>query len=85
MLGTLATAIALLALAAPAAQAAAPAFDIVSSATPTRFPAGDETGTSGYMIVVTNTGAAPTGGPIAVTDQLPVGLSVDLTPDGLSG
>ncbi len=63
------------------AQAAAPAFKITSLGSPTRFVPGDETGSSIYVVTVTNIGAAPTdGSPITLTDILPTGVSFDPTP-----
>ena len=60
-----------------AAQAASPAFSIVSIESPSRFVAGDTSGTSLYLIDVKNIGAAPSDGtPITITDTLPSGVTL---------
>jgi uncharacterized repeat protein (TIGR01451 family) len=59
------------------AEAASPAFQIRSIATPSQFPAGDSSGTSTYLVSVKNIGSAPTEGTIMITDLLPAGVTVD--------
>ncbi len=75
---------ALLPGAAQAAPAAAPAFSITSTVSPTHLIPGDESGLTIYAVTVTNIGGAPTDGtPITITDILPAGFSVNPHPNGL--
>lgn len=73
--------------AAPAAQAAAPAWRISAISLPTHLRPGASVSEDPneafpqYSILVTNVGNAPTGLPITVTDTLPAGL----TPENPSG
>ena len=66
-----------------AAQAASPQWTITSVSRPTNFQPGDQTGHDSYKVTLTNTGDAPSTGPVQVTDELPPGLSPD--PAGPSG
>jgi uncharacterized repeat protein (TIGR01451 family) len=69
----------LLALAPAGASAAAKAaLQLRLESHPTNFPPG---GKGRYFAVITNVGAAPTAGPVTLTDTLPAGL----TPVGASG
>ena len=62
----------------------APQWTVTSVSRATNFKPGDETGDDSYLVTVTNTGdASSNGDPIAVTDELPEGLSLD--PAGASG
>jgi uncharacterized repeat protein (TIGR01451 family) len=61
-----------------------PQWTVTSVSAPTNFKPGDESGEDVYRVTVTNTGgAAAQGSPVVVTDELPVGLSLD--PAGASG
>jgi len=63
----------------PAAQ-----WTVTAVSRATNFRPGDETGDDSYRVTVTNTGSAASDGePVAVTDELPEGLSLDLA--GASG
>ena len=64
---------------APAlAKAEAPAQLTISSvSTPTNFNPTAKAGEDFYHVLVTNTGDTPTSGPITVTDELPLGLTLD--------
>ncbi len=78
--------VALLALVLPsvvrAAAPAGPAFGITSTVAPSHIVAGDESGYTNYVVVVTNIGAAPTdGSPIVITDELPEGFMFDPAPE----
>jgi hypothetical protein len=77
----LATALALVCLALPAARAGAadgaPVFDLISLATPTNFIPGDAESEYIYDLRIMNVGSGPTdGSPIAITDTLPAGVEV---------
>jgi hypothetical protein len=76
--GTLATLALLCALAVPAAaQAASPAWQLQSSASPTNFKSGDESGLDTYLLYITNSGGAPTdAGKITIRDTLSAGLVI---------
>lgn len=70
------------ALLAPASAAsgaeAKPAWLLSATGLPTNFPAGakgTDFGGPAYLLVATNVGAAPSGGPVTITDTLPTGLS----------
>src|SRR5579862_4552973 len=76
--------------------APSPSWAIQSSASPTNFTPGDETGLDQYAVYITNSGNEPTDrSPITITDTLPAGLTVqhitletprgtavDIAPDG---
>jgi hypothetical protein len=70
----------LAALAAPRAQAAAPAspaWDVQSIPMPTNFIPGEEGGEDTYQLFLVNSGAKATdGSPITITDTLPKGIGV---------
>jgi uncharacterized repeat protein (TIGR01451 family) len=70
-----------------AAAAAAPEFSLAithsSIATPGGPIAGFKSGEPGYyMLTITNTGDAPTSGPITLTDTLPAGMTLTATTPG---
>ena len=76
------SAVVLVPIAAPAAPAGAaapaPAWTISATSEPTNFAPGDSSGRDAYSVVATNSGTAPTdGSTITVTDDLPVGLTLD--------
>jgi hypothetical protein len=65
------------AVGASPAVAASPALRITSTAYPSHFAPGDQTGAGIYVIRVTNVGSAPTdGSPITISDTLPAGISL---------
>jgi hypothetical protein len=63
---------------APAAQAAGPQWTVTAVSRPTNFLPGDATGDDAYVVTVTNTGSAASnaGEPIAITDELPAGITL---------
>ncbi len=63
--------------AAQAVGPAAPHLRISSALTPAHLTAGDDSGLAVYTIRVVNDGAAPTDGPITITDQLPAGAFIN--------
>ncbi|HSZ68774.1 MAG TPA: hypothetical protein VK756_00270 [Solirubrobacteraceae bacterium] len=69
--------------AAAAAAESRPQWTATAVSRPTNLAPGDETGQDSYQVTVTNTGAAASEGPVAVTDELPGGLT--LSPSGASG
>jgi uncharacterized repeat protein (TIGR01451 family) len=70
---------------APQARAASvPKWTVTAVSRPTNLTPGDESGAASFVILVTNTGGAPSdGSAITVTDELPPGVS--LAPEGASG
>jgi hypothetical protein len=66
------------------AMTGSPQWTVSSVSRPTNFVPGDKSGEDAYVVTVTNTGGASSdGSPIAITDELPDGLS--LAPAGASG
>jgi uncharacterized repeat protein (TIGR01451 family) len=65
---------------AVAAAEGGPQWTVTSVSRPTNFKAGDASGEDSYKVTVTNTGGASSDGtPVAVTDELPTGLTLDPT------
>lgn len=64
--------------AASAAVAAAPAWSLTGTSQPTNFTPGAPTELTvpGYFLVATNVGAAPTSGPVTITDTVPANLTL---------
>ncbi len=59
------------------AAAPSPAWNIQTSAAPTNFLPGDNSGTDQYEVFVTNSGGEATdGGAVTIVDTLPIGLGV---------
>jgi hypothetical protein len=77
ILGALVAVTALLAFSAsPAfAETLTPQWTISAVSVPTNLPPEDHSGKNFYRVVVTNTGGAPTSGPITITDTLPSSLT----------
>jgi hypothetical protein len=70
--------------AAPAAaEVATPSWTLTSVSTPTNFNPAAKRGENYYRVLLTNSGAAPTQGPVTITDELPKGLFID--PKGATG
>jgi hypothetical protein len=53
-----------------------PQWTVTAVAVPTVFTAGDESGEAYLKVVLTNTGAAPSGGTVTIADTLPAGLKL---------
>ena len=60
-----------------AAEAPAAQWTIQSVSMPTNFSPAAKPGEDFYRVTVTNTGGAPSAGPVEITDELPDGLSLD--------
>jgi uncharacterized repeat protein (TIGR01451 family) len=62
-----------------------PAWTVSALSNPTNFAPGDRSGEASYLVVVTNTGTAPSNGePVVITDKLPAGVVLDAH-RGISG
>jgi uncharacterized repeat protein (TIGR01451 family) len=69
--------------AASSAEAVTPQWTVTSVSMPTNFAPGDHAGADHYQVTLTNTGAASSSGTVAITDELPEGLT--LASGGASG
>jgi hypothetical protein len=57
-----------------------PQWTVTAVSRPTNLPPGEKSGEAAYVVTITNTGgAASDGSPISITDELPEGLSPNLT------
>jgi hypothetical protein len=83
VLGAVAAGVLLLAPSPALAEAPAPRWTISSVSIPTNVNPAARPGEDGFRVLVTNSGSASSEGPVTITDELPVGLSLD--PKGASG